>query len=578
MAIQSSTISDSFENQKAMLESIAPTMNRGQLSSFITHFAEKIGVEKFKARAAEEILRITKPADVVPNIYGDYRQIVHDGIGFLLSGFSLSRLTDIVADQFQMGKNAGVEDRLIKLAGQIPTLHKLGQIIARNRNVEPGFKKWLIRLENGFHGTDIHLIQQKIKAEIGELIKTFSIKIENHIMAEASVGTVVGFTWQKPDTGKQAKGVFKLLRPRIKERLAEELLLLEKLADFFEKNRHCYTLANFRFVETFREIRNALQKEMNLEGEQRNLRRALFFYRKDKTAEIPRVLPNFSTENMTAMEFMEGRKITETPRLSEDRKHYARLLFHTLVAQPLFSREKETLFHGDPHAGNIYAHKDEKENDLRLILLDWSQTGALSKEQRLNITRLALGILIENESQICDAVEALSETPPQAETERETDSGKEVIPRIVREIADSQEYLSAQLTKKLFVVIDQAVIKGIQFPGELLLFRKAFFTLEGVIYDLDPEFDMDAYIVRVLSRFVLEETPKRWLYAMLLNSDLPEYYSSHLSNKDLHQIGTHFFMEGMRKGAEVLNKTIENYFEFMTFPAEAGTASRKRER
>ncbi|OQX07197.1 MAG: hypothetical protein BWK80_49805 [Desulfobacteraceae bacterium IS3] len=574
MAIQSSTISDSFESQKAMLESIAPTMNRGQLSSLITHFAEKIGVEKFKAKAAEEILSITKPSDVVPNIYRDYRQIVHDGIGFLLSGFSLSRLSDIVADQFQMGKNAGVEDRLIKLAGQIPTLHKLGQIIARNRNVEPGFKKWLIRLENGFHGTDIHLIHQKIKAEIGELIKTFSIKIENHIMAEASVGTVVGFTWQKPDTGKQAKGVFKLLRPRIKERLAEELLLLEKLADFFEKNRHSYTLANFRFVETFREIRNALQKEMNLEGEQSNLRRALFFYKKEKAAQIPRVLPNFSTENMTAMEFMEGRKITETPRLSGDRKDYARLLFHTLVAQPLFSREKETVFHGDPHAGNIFARRDEKENDLKLILLDWSQTGALSKEQRLNITRLALGILIENESQICDAVEALSETPPQVKTE----GGKESIPRIVREIADSQEYLSAQLTKKLFVMIDQAVIKGIQFPGELLLFRKAFFTLEGVIYDLDPEFDMDACIVRVLSGFVLEETPKRWLYAMLLNSDLPEYYSSHLSNKDLHQIGTHFFMEGMRKGSELLNKTSEKYFEFLTFPAEAETASRKSER
>jgi len=391
-------------------------------------------------------------------------------------------------------------------------------------------------------------------------------------MAEASVGTVVGFTWQKPDTGKQAKGVFKLLRPRIKERLAEELLLLENLAEFFEKNRHCYTLANFRFIETFREIRNALQKEMNLEGEQRNLKRALFFYKREKSAEIPRVLPHFSTENMTAMEFMEGRKITETPLMSSDRKDYARLLFHTLVAQPLFSREKETLFHGDPHAGNIYANKDEKQNDLRLVLLDWSQTGSLSEKQRMHITRLALGILVKDESQICEAVESLSETSPEPRTDSR---GKESIRRIVREIRDSQEYLSAQLIKKLFVMIDQAVVRGIQFPGELLLFRKAFFTLEGVIYDLDPEFDMDAYLVKVLSRFVLEETPKRWLYAMLLHSDLPEYYSSHLSNNDLHRIGTHFFIEGVKKGSEFLNKTIENYFEFLTFPA--GAASRKRE-
>ncbi len=48
--------------------------------------------------------------------------------------------------QLQLKSDVDTKNRLVELAKRIPTLHKLGQIIARNPNIDPAVKKWLIQL------------------------------------------------------------------------------------------------------------------------------------------------------------------------------------------------------------------------------------------------------------------------------------------------------------------------------------------------------------------------------------------------------------------------------------------------
>jgi len=50
-------------------------------------------------------------------------------------------------------------------------------------------------------------------------------------------------------------------------------------------------------------------------------------------------------------------------------------------------------------------------------------------------------------------------------------------------------------------------LKGFVFPPDLMLFRKAIFTLEGVIVDLWPSFDMDAAVMQYLTTLVTREIP-----------------------------------------------------------------------
>ncbi|MDM8548669.1 AarF/UbiB family protein [Desulfobacterales bacterium HSG2] len=547
-----------FENQKAYLKKLAASMSRHELVSFIRSAAEKAGMEKFREQAAEEIIRITKPADVIPDIYGEYRQIAHDGILFLLSNFSPARLAELVADQLMMEENVSVEERLIRLAGQIPTLHKLGQIIARNRNVAPSFRKWLIRLENDLDGSDIAAVQKNIREEIGGFVKAFSIRTDDRILAEASVGAVVAFTWLKPDTGERAKGVFKILRPGIKEYLDEELSLLDETAIFFEKNRERYPLKDFRFIETFRDIKEALQEETDLPGEQANLRKAFRFYSGEELARIPRVLP-FSTENLTAMEFMNGGKITDVPIGSDDREMCAQLLFKAVIGHPLFSGEEQTLFHGDPHAGNIFAFEGKNDVDMKVTLLDWSQAGYLSKLQRIKMLRLMIGVITRDKRLICEAVGKLSK-----ENLKEEPLFLKNLEKIIHDIVVSCEYASYPLVKKTFFLIDQSMLRGISFPRELLLFRKAFFTLEGLLHDLDPKFDMDVYMIRLVGDIFMEELPKRWAYLLFLHSDCPEYYRSMLSNTDIQKLANHLFIESFKKSTDIFSTLMEKNVEILS--------------
>ncbi len=547
-----------FENQKAYLKKLAASMSRHELVSFIRSAAEKAGMEQFKEQAAKEILRITQPADVIPDAYSEYRQIAHDGILFLLSNFSPTRLVELIVDQLLMEENVSVEERLIRLAGQIPTLHKLGQIIARNRNVAPSFRTWLIRLENDLNVSDIAAVRNTIQEEIGEWIKTFSIRIDDRILAEASVGAVVAFTWLQPDTGERAKGVFKVIRPGIQAYLDEELRLLDETAMFFEKNRERYPLQDFRFIETFSDIKEALQEETDLLGEQANLRKAFRFYSGAKLARIPRVLP-FSTEHLTAMEFMNGAKITDVPISSDDRETCAQLLWKAVIVHPLFSGEEQTLFHGDPHAGNIFASEGKHEVESKVTLLDWSQTGYLSKRQRIKMLRLMIGVITEDKGLICDAVGKLS-----TENLKEEPLFLRKLEKIIHDIVVSDEYARYPLVKKAFFLIDQSMLKGIPFPRELLLFRKAFFTLEGLLHDLDPTFDMDTSMIRLVADILMEELPKRWAYLLLLHSDCPEYYRSMLSTTDIQKLVNHLFLENVKKSADLFSTFTEKNVEFLS--------------
>jgi len=545
-----------FEKQKNMLKQLASSLSRQETVSLILSFAEKTGIETFREQAADELIRITGPAEVIPDAYAEFRQIVSDGIRFLLSKLSLSRLAELVTDQMLLKDSVTAEERLIVFARRIPSLHKLGQIIARNRNVAPCFRKWLICLENDTQGSDIAIVRDKIAVEIRDVVNTFSIKIADKILAEASVGTVVEFTWLNPDTGKPARGVFKILRPGIKDCMAEELNLLDELAVFFDTHRHRYSLKDFTFIETFGDIRDALVRETDLSGEQANLRKAFHFYGNDPQTRIPRVLP-FSTENLTAMEFMDGCKITDALLPPAEKRILAQTLFRAVISSPLFSYKERTFFHGDPHAGNIYAYEGENEESVGIALLDWSQAGHLSKIQRIDMLRLAKGVIMENESLICKAVEELSGF------HAGDASGK--IRDIVRDIVSGKEYKNSRLVRKTFLLIDRSTVRGIRFPGDLLLFRKAFFTLEGVIYDIDPTFDMEEYVIGLLGKLFIEELPKRWFCLMFPHTDHADQYKIPLSNADIRKLADYLFIKGLKKGSDLLPLLMEKNAEWLRF-------------
>lgn len=535
-----------FHTSGLLANGLKTVTDKRTLEKKLRAMVAAIGTRKFKQKVAEELVRRTDPSRVIPDVYDDYRLIVHDGILFFLSHIAIDRLVGIVISQLTLSPTACPAERLLDLAKKCPTLHKLGQLIARNQNIDARARKWLVHLENGIYDTDpgtiLPFVEKHLHQETGE----FSIQFGEDILSEASVGAVCPFKWREPGAGISRKGVFKVLKPGIRSHLKEELKILSDLAAFFENHRHRYPLNDFKFVDIFQDIQQALSEEINLLGEQSHLWEAYQFYKDVDDVRIPKIVP-FSDRNVTAMEYMDGVKITDADMTPAERSACARRLLNAVILKPLFSRADDAIFHGDPHAGNILTTRDENVGAVAISLIDWSLAGHLPKPRRIRLVRLIHSVVKEDVAQICRSIVALAARTGQVDP-TETDRLTGIVSGLVHE----KEYAHFNLLKKAFWLVDQATRHGVVFPRDLLLFRKTLFTLEGIINELDPAFDIDGFMMKYLVVLILGEFPKRLGYLIFPITDTPENYQSLLSNKDLQLLFLHQVMECLNTNMDAM--------------------------
>ena len=318
-------------------------------------------------------------------------------------------------------------------------------------------------------------------------------------------------------------------------------------------------MKDLKFINLFKDIRQTLTEEVNLVTEQVHLGIASRFYDDMESVRIPRLVP-FSNETMTAMEFIDGPNIANAQLTADERRRCARLLFKAIICKPLFSRRDQAIFHGDPHAGNILAVSDGDDRGIKVALIDWSLSDRLAKGERVKIIRLIQGVIEGDPYQISNAISDLSK-PDQGPT-------PECMPqhqlrRIVAELIRSKDYTGFTLIKKAFWLLDQISYHGIAFQSNLLFFRKTVFTLEGVLNDLDPLFDMDGYMAKYLGALVIKELPKRLGSTLLFQADHPENYQSLLSNKDLQVLLFNEYIKYLKQNTDPFVQLFENQSEIM---------------
>src|SRR4029453_18350991 len=112
----------------------------------------------------------------------------------------------------------------------------------------------------------------------------------------------------------------------------------------------------------FPEVKKALAKEIDVVEEQQNLVRARQYYRNNGSVVVPELFP-ISTNHVTVMQFIVGEKITSAfEGQPAQRAIMAKRLADVMTREVIFASSKEPIFHGDPHAGNVY-HVTDNAND-----------------------------------------------------------------------------------------------------------------------------------------------------------------------------------------------------------------------
>jgi ubiquinone biosynthesis protein len=439
---------------------------------------------------------------LVPAQYGEWRALVQECLQFVFSRLTAARLAAKVVEQFDLPPGTPTPVRLLKLMSEMPGIQKLGQVLARNRHLEPSLRAALSELENGMSDVTYDAVSVIIAKELGSRLKTYEVEVEPGILCEASVSAIVRFTWWNPSLLERERGVFKVLKPSVPRHFAEDMTLLQRLSDYLAKDRG-HGVGSKEIAETVAEARLLLEHELDFPREQATLVTAFRMYRMSSGIRVPRPITELCTPVITAMTEERGVKVTDAFRRSPARRRrIAEQIIEALITVPLLSPEKNSLLHADPHAGNLFY--DERSREI--VILDWALTETLSRDTRRRLAMLAIMMMLRDPGRVSEQIQALSVTGD------DRDQRKLIARRVGEFFAELPSHESPGALESMGL-LDTLAMEGVRFPATLAMFRKVLFTLDGVLNDVagsQVRMDHDIireFLLRLAASFGLDHAP-----------------------------------------------------------------------
>jgi ubiquinone biosynthesis protein len=208
-----------------------------------------------------------------------------------------------------------------------------------------------------------------------------------------------------------------------------------------------------------------------------------------------------STARITALSEERGVKVTAAfaHEPAERRRRVAEQLIETLIAAPIFAREKNVVIHADTHAGNLLY--DEQSGDL--VVLDWALTERLTHEQRRHLALFGIMLGLRDALGVCHEIEALS-----LDAGKRTSALTAFVRQHVTQFIEKMPLRHLPGSMDAMRLLDRLALEGVRFPSSLLMFRKILFTLDGILHDIGaPDVHMDLVIVR----YVASHWARNWI-------------------------------------------------------------------
>lgn len=424
--------------------------------------------------------------NLVPECYAKWRPFVSGGLAWFLGQLSDERQQKVLSAQIALGPFATAAERLEAILRQCPTLHKLGQVLARDKRLSPELRASLQKLESLEPKMNR---EQIVKILEREAICLEGIDLADRPIAEASVAVVIPFSF-KNHSGKTVEAVFKIVRPEAEKALEEELELWPELGKELEKICFKLNLPKLEFAGPLSESALLVADEVRLDKEQTHIRRARELYRNIPEIDIPELYP-WCSSRVTAMSRVNGKPLAEALKSNKfNRRKIAEKLIDGLIARPFWMSETWSIFHGDPHGGNIFLTENGQ-----LVALDWSLAVELPKNDRVAILQLFMGGMRLDARAI---TKALCQLGVAFDENRINETGLWAVKQIRTGNFPGFDWCLS--------VLDQAVeFGGLNLRAELALFRKSLFSLLALVEEVAPEANSDTVVVGAgLSRLAAE--------------------------------------------------------------------------
>ena len=363
-----------------------------------------------------------------------------------------------------------------------PVYIKLGQWLSSRADILPQpYLEELSKLQDKVPAASFDKAKKIIENDIGPLKEKFD-EIDPIPISGASLGQV----YRGSISGRQI--VIKVKRPGIEQVVREDLEVLKKILPlalrFVDPNLRFSAKAMLsQFIETIHE-------ELNYRNESSNLKQIKNDLKKNNKVIIPSVLDDYSSENVLTMEYIPGIKVTNVEALNDKGIDRQKLVIdvHKVFFTMLL---RYSIFHADPHPGNISVTDDGK-----LILYDYGMVGKLDNETRLRLIRLYLALVEKDPPRTVNAMNDLGMLTPDF-NRTVIEKGIELTVRAMHgrkpeemEVESLMELANRTMSKFPFVL-----------PKNLALYMRMASIIEGIYKQHKVEFKF----VNVLKEILEEE-------------------------------------------------------------------------
>ncbi|RQG95469.1 ABC1 kinase family protein [Natrarchaeobius chitinivorans] len=266
----------------------------------------------------------------------------------------------------------------------------------------------------------------------------------------------------------------KVRRPDLVAMIKRDLHVIRRLLpllSLFADERQQYSLENA--ADDFEEI---IRDELDFEREAAVMAEIGENFADDDRVVIPDVYPALCSDRIIAMEYVEGRKITDDDALADvgtDATEMATLITRTYLRMGLV----DGVFHADPHPGNLAV-----TSDGRLVIYDYGMSQRLTEQEQADITALYRTLVRRDVDGLVNTLIALDVLEPTVDRV----AVRRVLELVIETLEGRSEITWRAIITELFAMLHDFPFR---IPPNVMLLVRVGTVGEGVCRSLDPEFD-----------------------------------------------------------------------------------------
>ncbi len=275
------------------------------------------------------------------------------------------------------------------------TFIKIGQILSTRTDILPSdFAQELAKLQNALTPFPLSVIEKAINEQLGKPVSELFSSFDPEPVGVASIGQV-----HKATLPDGTEVVVKVRKPGVMQQVTEDLEILRHVAaSIMERNKNNNQYTQYDLNTLAEEIADSLQGELDYIREGHSAEHFAEFFKEDHLIHIPKIFWEYTTPEVITMERISGIGILDVVTLDKagfDRKVLARRSVDIWLRMVF----EDTVFHADPHPGNLFV-----EADGRLGLIDFGMIGLIDDEVRDNLVSAIKGILDRDVDLLIDSL------------------------------------------------------------------------------------------------------------------------------------------------------------------------------